>query len=74
MTATERIDATREQIEIFTLLLIGGDGAKLRAAEMIRSLDARSRRDLRAALQELDYLLDDVFLAEMREKRSASRK
>lgn len=68
-TTKKRVDSTRQQIEIFTLMLIGGDGSALRAGELIRELDIRARRDLRAALQNLEELLDDVTLAEMRERR-----
>jgi hypothetical protein len=56
-------------VAIFTLILDAGEASKLEAAELIRKLDPKSRRDLRAALQELDELLDDVSLAEMRERR-----
>jgi hypothetical protein len=34
---------------------IGDELNRLRAAELIRELDAESRRSLRAAIQELDY-------------------
>lgn len=57
------------QTEIFALALAGGEANKLTAAELIRSLTSEARRDLRAAIQELDALMDDVFLQEMREKR-----
>jgi len=66
MTETEIIEA---QIEIFNRILASGESNRLRAAEAIRKLDARARRDLRATLQELDYLLDDIFLEERREAR-----
>lgn len=56
-------------IEIFALMLAGGERDKLRAAELIHKLSPQERRDLRAGLQTLDYLLDDVFLSEQREKR-----
>ena len=77
MNKTEIIEKARAcdvMIAIFTLILGGGEGNKRRAAELIRKLDARARRDLRATLQELDYLLDDIFLEESREKRRASRR
>jgi hypothetical protein len=57
------------QIEIFALVLAGGESNRQAAAEKIRDLGPEARRDLRAALQDLDYLLDDVILAEMAEKR-----
>jgi len=56
-------------IEIFTLILSGTERDKKHAANLIRKLDAAGRRDLRAALQRLDYLLDDVTLEEFRQKR-----
>jgi len=65
----KRIEATQRQIEIFTLILIDDAGSNLRAAGLIRGLNAKERRDLRAALQDLDNLIDDVTLAEMRERR-----
>jgi hypothetical protein len=62
---------TDDMISIFTSILIGGDANRRLAANLIRKLDAESRRDLRTALQDLDYLLDDVWLEELREKRRA---
>lgn len=56
-------------VAIFTLILDAGCASKREAAELIRRLGPQARRDLRAALQELDELLDDVSLAEMRERR-----
>jgi len=56
-------------IAIFTLVLAGGESARLEAAELIRKLSPVAWRDLRAACQDLDYLIDDVILAEMRERR-----
>jgi hypothetical protein len=57
-------------IEIFSLVLTGdGEYSRKREIELIRKLDAVGRRDLRAALQRLDYLLDDVTLEEFRQKR-----
>jgi hypothetical protein len=56
-------------IAIFTLVLGGGESNRKEAAEKIRKLSPEGRRDLRAALQDLDYLLDDVWLEELREKR-----
>src|SRR5262245_20422969 len=58
-------EITDDMISIFTSILIGGDANKSLAAEMIRKLGAEARRDLRAACQELDELLDDVVLAEL---------
>jgi hypothetical protein len=53
---------------IFAMTLCGGESNRARAAEAIRRLEAEERRDLRAALQDLDNLLDDVTLAEMRKR------
>ena len=68
----------REKLEIrgelFALCSAGGDSNLRRAAAIIRKLSAEERRDVRAGLQQLDYLLDDVFLEQQREKRIASRK
>ena len=60
---------TDDMISIFTSILIGGESNRLLAAELIRKLDAKARRDLRAACQDLDNLIDDVWLEELREKR-----
>jgi hypothetical protein len=57
------------ETEIFALMLDAGEMNRLKAAELIRKLDATARRDLRAACQELDNLIDDVWLEELREKR-----
>jgi hypothetical protein len=53
------------------LLLAAEDSERSRkeAAERIRKLSPEERRNLRAAIQRLDYLPDDVFLSEQREKR-----
>jgi hypothetical protein len=69
-----KIETQRVQTEIFTRILVGGESNKLRAIELIRKLDAVGRRDLRAGIQTLDYLMDDVFLAERREKRIEKQK
>ena len=60
--------------ELFALCSEGGDASLKRAAAIIRKLSAEERRDVRAGLQQLDYLLDDIFLEQQREKRIASRK
>ena len=62
-------EITDEMISIFTSILIGGDYNRSLAAELVRKLDVKARRDLRAACQDLDNLIDDVTLAEMRERR-----
>jgi hypothetical protein len=65
----ESHQAPGAEAEIFNLVLAGGESNRLRAAENIRKLDAKARRDLRGALQDTDNILDDVTLAEMRERR-----
>jgi hypothetical protein len=65
----EKARACDVMIAIFTLVLGGGEPARLEAAEMIRKLGPEARRDMRATCQDLDNLLDDVILAEMRERR-----
>jgi hypothetical protein len=62
-------EPTDVMIEIFTHVLTGGEANRLLAAELIRKLGPEARRDLRAACQDLDYLIDDVILAEMKERR-----
>jgi len=62
-------EVTDDMISIFTHVLTGGDLNKRLAAELICRLGPEARRDLRAACQDLDYLIDDVILAEMRERR-----
>jgi hypothetical protein len=60
-------------IEIFELILSGDDRDKKHAVTLIRKLDAVARRDLRAACQRLDILVEDTWLDELREKRNRSR-
>jgi hypothetical protein len=62
-------EITDDMISIFTSILIGGDANKRLAAELIRKLPPQARRDLRASIQTLDYMIDDVWLDELREKR-----
>ena len=62
-------EVTDDMISIFTSVLTGGDANKRLATELIRNLGPEARRDLRAACQETDELLDDTILAEMRERR-----
>ncbi len=66
-------EPTTTQAEIFTLILSGGDSNKQRAAELIHKLSPAERGDLRAACSETDYLLDDVWLDELKWKRHAPR-
>lgn len=56
-------------VAIFTLMLDAGESNRREAAEMIRKLGPAARRDLRAACQTLDELIDDVWLEELRERR-----
>jgi hypothetical protein len=51
------------------LILSGTERDKKHAEALIRKLDAVARRDLRAACQRLENLVDDVWLEELREKR-----
>jgi hypothetical protein len=72
MNATRILEKARAcdvMIAIFTLMLAGGESARIEAAEYIRKLSPEERRDLRAAIQGLDNLLDDTILAEMRARR-----
>lgn len=59
------------EIDADLLLLAAEDNERSRqeAAERIRKLSPEERRDLRSAMQRLNNLLDDVTLAEMRERR-----
>jgi hypothetical protein len=68
----------REKLEIrgelFALCSAGGDANLKRAAAIICRLSAEERRDVRAGVQQLDYLMDDIILEQQREKRTASRR
>jgi hypothetical protein len=55
--------------ELFALCSEGGDANLKRAADIIRKMSAEERRNARAGIQCLDYLLDDIHLDEMRDKR-----
>ena len=57
-------------IEIFSLVVTGpSDFNKQRAIKLIRKLNDVERRDLRAFCQNLDNLVETVWMAELREKR-----
>jgi hypothetical protein len=74
MNETRVLDKARAcdvMIQIFTLLLIPAESNRNKAAELVRKLSPEARRDLRATLQTLDNLTDDVWLEEFREKRRA---
>jgi hypothetical protein len=60
---------TELDTDLFLLALQDTDHSREEARERIRKLSPEERRDLRAAMQRLDNLLDDVTLAEMRERR-----
>jgi hypothetical protein len=57
--------------EIFISYIL--ENNKARAVEYIRQLDAEGRRDLRAACQRLDNLVEDTWIEELRDKRIAER-
>jgi len=59
------------EIDSDLLLLAAEDSDRSRklAAERIRAMTPQERRDLRAACQTLDNLIDDVWLEELRERR-----
>jgi len=63
----------REKLEIrgelFALCSEGREADLKRAAGIIRKMSAEERQNVRAGIQRLDYLLDDVSLNEMRDKR-----
>jgi hypothetical protein len=67
-------EITDDMISIFVAILHGGDANKRLAEKLIRKLDARARRDLRASIQTFDALIDDVWLEELREKRIEKQK
>ena len=72
MNKAEILDKARAcdvMIAIFTLVLAGGESSRKEAAELIRKLGPEARRDLRAACQNLDNLIDEVWLEESRERR-----
>jgi len=56
-------------IAIFTLMAAPSESNRSEAAELIRKLSPEGRRDLRATASSIDELLDDIILAEMRERR-----
>jgi hypothetical protein len=57
--------------ELFALCSEGREADLNRAAGIIRKMSAEERRDVRAGIQRLDYLMDDICLNEMRDKRMA---
>jgi len=59
--------------ELFALCSAGGDANLKRAAGIIRKLSPEERRDVRAGIQTLSEMIDDITLEELRQKRIASR-
>jgi hypothetical protein len=57
-------------IEIFASIVVGGETNKRLAIRLIRKLDATARRDLRAVCQNLDALVEEVWLEELRDQRA----
>ncbi len=59
------------EIDSDLLLLVAEDSERSgqEAAERIRAMTPEQRRDLRAACQRLDNLVEDVWIEELREKR-----
>jgi hypothetical protein len=77
MNETEILEKARSldvMIAIFTLVLAGGESNRKEAAEKVRQLSPEARRDLRAGCQDLDNLVDDVWIEELREKRRLRRR
>jgi hypothetical protein len=66
---TNETATTDKAADLFALTMKGDAGAKKDAETLIRRMNARERRDLRAAFYCLDYLIDDVVLSEFREAR-----
>jgi hypothetical protein len=62
-------EITDSMIEIFTSIVLGGETNKRLAIKLIRKLDAKARRDLRATCQNLDALIEETWLEELRDKR-----
>jgi hypothetical protein len=67
-------EITDDMISIFTAILTGGETNKRLAVKLIRKLDARARRDLRAACQRVDNLVEDTWLDELRDQRIEKQK
>jgi len=64
---------THLAIEIFELMLSGNERDKKHAVNLILKLNDVERRDLRAACQRLDNLVEDTWLDELRDKRIKDR-
>jgi hypothetical protein len=60
--------------ELFALCSAGGDADLRRAAGIIRKMSSEERRDVRAGIQTLSEMIDDIVLEELRQKRIDSRK
>jgi hypothetical protein len=59
--------------ELFALCSAGGEASLKRAAGIIRGLSPEECRDVRAGIQTLSEMIDDITLEELRRKRIASR-
>jgi hypothetical protein len=59
--------------ELFALCTTTREADKKRAEAIIRKMNAQERQAVRAGIQQLSYLMDDVFLSECREKRYRAR-
>jgi hypothetical protein len=55
--------------ELFALCMTTNKADLKRAGAIIRKLSAQERQAVRAGLQQLSYLMDDIFLDECRQKR-----
>ena len=64
---------THLAIEIFELMLSGNERDKKHAVNLILKLNDVERRDLGAACQRLDNLVEDTWLDELRDKRIKDR-
>jgi hypothetical protein len=58
--------------DLLLLAAEDSDHSRKLAAERIKAMTPTQRRDLRAACQNLDNLIDDTWLEELREKRGRS--
>jgi hypothetical protein len=60
--------------ELFALCSEGGEADMNRAAGIIRKMSPEERRNVRAGIQQLDHLLDDISLNEMRDRRISNHR
>lgn len=71
---TTRREKLQIRGELFALCSVGGDADLRRAADIIRKMSLEERRDVRAGIQTLSEMINDITLEELRQKRIASRK